>query len=227
MQNFLKTLVIAIAATLPCLPAHAACEGYPKELRTMVSADQALRARLDFSNMEDPAQQKIMTHMGMIDRANTARLKVLFARCGFPDQDRHGERAQSDAWLLVQHADHDVAFQKQTLKLLEKTAAERNEPVGRNFAYLSDRVAVAEHRPQLYGTQLMSPAEQPCNLDFNLLDDRQKVEARRAALGMPPLDIYKQMVIKNANCQPAAQEDKSVPPPSATEGVQVTPAAGT
>ena len=211
MQTYLKIIGFASAAILPCLPVHAACESYTQELRRMVSADQALRERLDFSKMDTPAQQKIMAHMGIVDRTNTARLKVLFAQCGFPDTDQHGERAERDAWLLVQHADHNVAFQKQTLVLLEKMAAERGEPVGRNFAYLSDRVAVAEFRPQLYGTQLMAPVEQPCNFDFNPLDDRQKVEARRAALGMPPLDIYKKIVIKNANCQPPAQENQPVP----------------
>ena len=212
MQNFLKVLGVAVATTLPCVPVQAACEDYTKELRTMVSADQALRSRLDFSEINTPAQQKIGTHMGVIDRANTARLKVLFAQCGFPDAEKHGERAERDAWLLVQHADHDRAFQKQTLALLEKIAAERGEPVGRNFAYLSDRVATAERRPQLYGTQLMSLPEQPCNIEFDRLDDREKVEARRAALNMPPLDIYKKMVIKNANCQGAAQESKPASP---------------
>lgn len=209
MQNFLKVLGVAVAATLPCVAAQAACKDYTKELRTMVSADQAMRSRLDFSKITTPAQQKIGAHMAVIDRANTARLKVLFAQCGFPDTERRAER---DAWLLVQHADHDRAFQKQTLALLEKIAAERGEPVGRNFAYLSDRVAVAEFRPQLYGTQLMSLPEKPCEFDFDPLDDRQKVEARRAALGMPPLDIYKKMIIKNANCQEDVAETKPASP---------------
>ena len=212
MQNFLKALGIAVAATLPCAAAQAACEDYIKELRTMVSADQALRSRLDFSKINTLAQQKIGAHMGVIDRANTARLKVLIEQCGFPDTETHGERAGRDAWLLVQHADHDRAFQKQTLALLEKIATERGEPVGRNFAYLSDRVAVAERRPQLYGTQLMSLPEQPCNVEFDQLDDREKVEGRRAALDMPPLDIYKKMVIKNANCQGDLPETKPASP---------------
>ena len=195
-------LGIAIAAILSSLPAHAACDDYPQELATRVSADQALRGRLDYSRIDDPVQQKLLQQMVIVDRANTARLKVLLERCGFPDKDKHGEQAQGNAWLLVQHADHDVAFQKHVLSLLEDMAARRGEPVRRSFAYLADRVAVAEGRPQLYGTQLMAPAEQPCNFDFNLMDERDKVEARRAALGMPPLDIYKEMVLENSNCAP-------------------------
>ena len=212
MYRLSATLGIAIAALLTCLPAHAACDNYPQELATRASADRALRSRLDFSRMDDPAQQKLMQQMGIVDRANTARLKVLVERCGFPDQDRHGEQAQGDAWLLVQHADHDVAFQKYTLSLLEKMAAQRGEPVRRSFAYLADRVAVAEKRPQLYGTQLMAPAERPCEFDFNTMDDREKVEARRAALGLPPLDIYKEIVLENANCVPSSASESGSPP---------------
>lgn len=212
MHRFPATLGIAIAAFLFHPSSHAACDDHQQELATRVSADQALRARLDFSRMNDPGQKKLMQQMGIVDRANTAWLKALFEQCGFPDKDRHGEKAQDNAWLLVQHADHDVAFQKYTLSLLEKIAAQRGEPVRRSFAYLADRVAVAEKRPQLYGTQLMAPSEQPCNFDFNTMDDREKVEARRAALGLPPLDIYKEMVLENSNCvPPSASESGSQP----------------
>ena len=210
MHRLSAILGIATAVLLPHLPAHAACDDYPQELATRVSADQALRDRLDFSRIDNPEQKKLLQQMGIVDRANTARLKVLFDRCGFPDKDRHGEKAQGNAWLLVQHADHDVPFQKHVLSLLEDMAARRGEPVRPSFAYLADRVAVAEGRSQLYGTQLMAPAEQPCNFDFNPMDEREKVEARRAALGLPPLDIYKEMVLENSNCAPA----KTAPAPS-------------
>jgi len=212
MHHLPVILGMTFSAILTAMPAHAACDNYPQELATRVSADQALRARLDFSRMNDPAQQKLMQQMGIVDRANTARLKVLVERCGFPDRDRHGEQAQRDAWLLVQHADHDVAFQKHVLSLLEKMAAQRGEPVRPSFAYLADRVAVAEQRPQLYGTQLMAPSERPCEFVFNPMDDREKVEARRAALGLPPLDIYKEIVLENSNCMPPSASESGSPP---------------
>jgi len=58
----------------------------------------------------------------------------------------------------------------------------------------------------------MSLPEKPCDVDFDPLDDRQKVEARRSALGMPPLDIYKKMIIKNANCQVDVPETRPASP---------------
>lgn len=212
MHRLPATVAIAILALLTCLPASAACNDYPQELATRASADRAIRSRLDFSRIDEPAQQKLMQQMRIVDRTNTARLKVLVERCGFPDKDLYGEQVLGDAWLLVQHADHDVAFQKHVLSLLEKMAAQRGEQVGRSFAYLADRVAVAERRPQLYGTQLMSPAERPCDVDFDPMDDRAKVEQRRAALGLPPLDIYKEIVLEKSNCLPPSASESDSPP---------------
>jgi len=212
MPRLSAILGIALGAVLFSLPAHAACDNYPQELAVRASADRAIRTRLDFSRMDEPAQQKLMQQMGIVDRANTARLKVLFERCGFPDPDRHGEEAQGDAWLMVQHADQDVPFQKRALVLIERMAAQRNEPLGKAYAYLSDRIAVAEKRPQPYGTQLMAPVEQPCKFEFNPMDDRAIVEQRRAALGLPPLDIYKEIVLQKSHCPLDRQETGGVAP---------------
>jgi len=52
-----------------------------------------------------------------------------------------GKKASQGAWLIAQHADHDLKFQKKCLKLLaEKLKIKKVEP--RNFAYLTDRVLV-------------------------------------------------------------------------------------
>lgn len=59
-------------------------------------------------------------------------------------------------------------------------------------AYLSDRLDVADGRPQKFGTQLTQKSG--CDFDFAPLDDREKVEARRKDLKWPPLDEYKQLV---------------------------------
>jgi len=89
-----------------------------------------------------------------------------------------GTQADKDAWLLVQHADRDSAFQNQVLSILEKLypSGETNPA---NYAYLFDRVAVSwgdptQTKPQRYGTQgkctgpgswAPLPAEDPQNLD--------------------------------------------------------------
>lgn len=54
-------------------------------------------------------------------------------------------RLRQWAWLLVQHMDHDISFQKWFLALLPKNSEE--------YRYLYDRVAVNTGNPQKYNTQ--------------------------------------------------------------------------
>jgi hypothetical protein len=70
-------------------------------------------------------------------------------------------------------------------------AVENKEASASHMAYLTDRVLVADGKPQRYGTQFHSvdgklqprPTEDPANLD-----------ARRKSVGLPPMAEYvKQM----------------------------------
>lgn len=82
------------------------------------------------------------------------------------------------AWLLVQHADADLAFQKDCLARLERAVA-AGDASPADLAYLHDRVAVGEKRKQRYGTQYGPPIEDEANVD-----------ARRAAVGLGTLAEY-------------------------------------
>lgn len=207
-----------LAACLSCsAPAQAAgpCSAYAADLAVMASADQALRHRIDFADIDNPAQKKLASHLRLVDHSNTARLKAWIARCGWPSRDEHGEKAAGDAWLLAQHADHDLAFQKQALALVERDAARSGKGVDQLFALLSDRVAVAEKRPQRYGTQLAYRSRDRCDLDFHPMDDRQQVEARRAQLKLPPLEEYKQIVKDMQHCPGSSGQYHYAPPAKA------------
>jgi hypothetical protein len=46
-----------------------------------------------------------------IDLANTQRMKEIVEQMGWPTRSKVGGHASEMAWLLVQHADHDRAFQ--------------------------------------------------------------------------------------------------------------------
>lgn len=97
--------------------------------------------------------QSLLARQGCeVDSANTAWLKADVAAHGWYRTSVHGEQAAGAAWLMAQHADRDRAFQRHVLGLLEPLVAE-GEVASSNYAYLYDRVAVAENRPQRYGTQ--------------------------------------------------------------------------
>lgn len=127
----------------------------------------------------------------MQDRSDTAWMKAQLRRVGWFTIGRFGTAADKEAWLLVQHADLDPAFQERVLRRLRALLAS-NETRPSNYAYLLDRVALARHRPQRYGTQLTctgaglaapEDVEAPDGLDI-----------RRAAVGLGPVAEYEKMI---------------------------------
>ena len=65
---------------------------------------------------------------------------------------KYGVHASNGAWLLVQHGDLDLNWQKKMLVIL-KSMAQSGEASLKDVAYLEDRINIAENKPQLYGTQ--------------------------------------------------------------------------
>jgi tetratricopeptide (TPR) repeat protein len=153
------------------------------ELLRMMEEDQAARREAIRTNFKDPAVQE---RMRTIDQRNTARLKEIIAQVGWPTRTLVGHRGAKSAWLLVQHADLDPAFQKECLALLEK-AVVAGEAAGEDLAYLTDRVLVAEGKPQRYGTQFHMVDGQ---LVPRPLEDEAQVDARREAVGLEPMEEY-------------------------------------
>lgn len=122
-----------------------------------------------------------------VDSANTAWLKADVEANGWYRISVHGEDATGSAWLMAQHADRDRAFQRHVLGLLEPLAAE-GEVRAANHAYLYDRLAVAENRPQRYGTQGQCAARgvwEPFELE-----DASRTDNWREQVDIGPLADY-------------------------------------
>ena len=195
------SITLTATALAACGLARAAdCNTYAAELASMRVADQSLRAYV----MENSISPRLGNASVLIDRTNTRRMKGLLRRCGWPVASRYGSAASSDAWLLIQHADHDRAFQRHALSLLER-AVRAGEARGGDLAYLSDRLAVADGKPQLYGTQFSGVEN--CKLVLAKFDSREAVNARRQAIpGMPTLEEYERFAnehITPSDCRKA------------------------
>ena len=202
----LRVLPLALLLGSSAAPARAApCDGYAPDLAAMVQADQSLRGRLDGAT---EVSRPLGNALDAIDRENTARLKRWLARCGWPLAQRDGAAASAQAWLLVQHADRDRAFQHAVLPLLER-AVRQGEARGGDLAYLDDRLAVAEGRPQRYGTQFTGIDH--CRLTLAPIDSREAVDARRRAIpGMPSLAEYERAAAAQI-LPPACRGDAPAP----------------
>jgi hypothetical protein len=192
--------LLAVILTLG-LSAHAEvtrpeCAAFASDLVVMVAADQALMRRYDpAAGPAAPENLRARHQIELIGRQNTEHLKRLVKACGWPKRSVYGPQAVDDAFLVAQHSDHDRKFQRTVITLLQ-SAVPAGEAHGTHLAYLSDRIAVADGKPQLFGTQLDDKG--PCQLEFFPLDDRAKVEERRKAIGLPPLEEYKKDVEASA-----------------------------
>lgn len=120
------------------------------------------------------------------DHENLEWIKDQIEQDGWFSISRDGATADQDAWLLVQHADDDIAYQEKILSLLTDLRA-HGDTSAKNYAYLYDRVAVNRERPQRYGTQGGCKNGERFTAP---LEDPTKVDALRAEVGLKPLAEY-------------------------------------
>lgn len=113
---------------------------------------------------------------------NTAVLKDVIDSIGWPTISKVGFEASGVAWLVAQHSDYDLDFQKHCLKLMKSEP--EDEIRKQNIAYLIDRVRKNEGKPQLYGTQFMD------SWILWEVEDPDKLDERRLSMGLSSMDEY-------------------------------------
>ena len=162
------------------------------ELLARSEIDQAARRRYAAD------MSAYYTELMAVNAANTAWLKQVIEKYGWPTKTMVGQDGASVAWLLVQHADQDLDFQRACLILLREAVRQGEAEIG-NLAYLEDDIAVAEKRPQRYGTQFMND-ETPFPIE-----DPAHVDERRAAVGLGTLAEYKKQMLSQTWKQTPAE----------------------
>jgi hypothetical protein len=122
------------------------------------------------------------------DRRNTARMAAVLDERGWPGWRMVGGDGAFAAWVLVQHADLDLALQERGLALMSAAVAAGDADPS-DHAYLVDRVRVARGEPQLYGTQWGSGADGGL-APRTPIEDEARVDVRRAAVGLGTVEAY-------------------------------------
>jgi hypothetical protein len=123
--------------------------------------------------------------MEAIHIRNAARLRELIAVHGWPGQAVAGEDGAEAAWFIVQHAVGEPGFQREMLRLLQACASAQRVPAW-HAAYLEDRIAMYEGRPQRYGTQWMDDPFDGRTRPWHLAEP-DRVNELRAEVGLGPL----------------------------------------
>jgi hypothetical protein len=116
---------------------------------------------------------------------NAQRLKELIDLHGWPDEEIASADGAEAAWFIVQHAVGDPSLQRRCLELL-RASAQQNRVPRWHAAYLEDRIAFHEGRPQRYGSQWLDDPVDGRVRPWKLADP-ERVNELRADVGLKPL----------------------------------------
>jgi hypothetical protein len=152
------------------------------DLQRRFDADQRERQKL----LSDPQDRDLASQVQHMDMDNLAWLKKLVKDNGVPTVAQVGESGVHWTWLLVQHADGDAEFQRSVLPVFTQRQAAGDLPAD-DLARLTDRVLLAEGKPQRFGTQFDWYSQQ---FRPKGVVDAADIEANRRALGLMPLSDY-------------------------------------
>lgn len=154
------------------------------ELTLMYEQDQ--RVRLEVLNSGKLGSEEGMAIIQEMDQRHLLKLKKIVDNFGWPSISLVGEEAADKMWLLVQHCDSDVVFQRKCLRLLND-AVNKKEALKHHLAYLTDRILVNEGKPQLYGTQILIMKGQVIPRP---IEDMANLDKRRKEMGLEPFSEY-------------------------------------
>jgi hypothetical protein len=152
-----------------------------EQLLAMAAEDARVRAELAATG---ELFRGYAPRMEDVHRRNARALLAIVREHGWPGEALVGRDAMHAAWIVLQHAIGEPDVQRGCLPILREAAA-GGDATPAQVAYLEDRIAFFERRPQRYGTQfdwdehgMLSPWP---------IEDPDGVDARREAVGLPPL----------------------------------------
>jgi len=120
------------------------------------------------------------------DSINTGKVTSIIDKYGWLGADVVGEYGNSTFFAVIQHS--DLKTQEKYLPIMRE-AVKSGKARADLLALLEDRVALKEGRRQIYGSQLgMDPITKKTYVCP--LEDPGNVDARRAKVGLPPMQEY-------------------------------------
>ncbi|MBI4993559.1 hypothetical protein HZC33_01185 [Candidatus Wolfebacteria bacterium] len=143
----------------------------------------------------------------MVDRKNILKIKKIIKKFGWPTIGLVGKKASWNAWLIIQHADHDIRFQKTILSLLEKIYNKNSLEIDKNnIAFLKDRILINEGKHQVFGTQFYT--NKKGIFGPRSIKDIKNLDKKRKEYNLPPFSEYKKL-INNYKVVPIKKNNKN------------------
>ncbi|WP_460471226.1 DUF6624 domain-containing protein [Emticicia fontis] len=153
-----------------------------KSFHISLDSLNALQDHIDFEN-----RKKLNTLLGEINNK-------------WPGIESVGTDGLNGIWLIVQHADKDLSFQKKCLEAMGKGLVE-DSGIWLHYAYLFDRVAVNQNTEQGFSTQFddVVKDENGRYIDIVFKKNLKEVDVYRQCIGLPSVKEYKAIVLKRWN----------------------------
>lgn len=161
-----------------------------KELLEIYTEDQEIRGKF-MDVYKDPKSDKrkidsIGKIMGKKDSINLIKVMKILDERGWIGKNVVGAQANQTLFLVIQHS--HLKYQQKYLPMMREAVKEGNANPG-NLAYLEDRVALREGRPQIYGSQ--SARNKTTNKWYiSPMIDPDNVNKRRAEVGLGTMAEY-------------------------------------
>ena len=199
-MNRWTVLLLALVACRPVASGPGVDSTLQRDLLAHGAVDQAIRDTLvQLLQGGGKFDAAFAQRMATVDSGNIVWLKGVLATHGWPRRSVVGGEAAEAAFLIAQHAVQDTAFMAEALGMMEPLVAD-SEVKGSNVAMLADRLAVQRTGRQRFGTQakLLNG-----RIVMDPIDDSAHVDERRAALGLPTLARYVEVLESLYTARPA------------------------
>jgi hypothetical protein len=152
--------------------------------------DQQYRLELETLRQANKADSQVVKgifkKMRAADSVNLVKVAAIIDKYGWLGPDEIGDQCNTALFMVIQHA--ELSTQQRYLPMMR--AAELKAKIkARHLAMLEDRVNVFTGKKQIYGSQIFWDTWRSVYL-LAPLEDPDNVDARRSAVGLPPLKIY-------------------------------------
>ncbi|MGE3930309.1 MAG: DUF6624 domain-containing protein [Hyphomonadaceae bacterium] len=157
----------------------------PDEARTLLieaaRRDSEMRTRLA---ADGSLFQGYHPEMEAVHLDNARLLEWVIDEIGWPGRSKVHDDGAGAAFIILQHAISRPDLQRRGLTLLMDAIA-AGDASALDAAYLADRIASFEDRPQVFGTQF--DWDESGQLSPRPVAEPQGLDERRASVGLPPM----------------------------------------
>ena len=196
-----RTFVLALAAAAVMTACQSNKSAGPaptnpylrEELLDILQDDQMIRAEIPLNiDADGDLDPKFIEKMDRVDAHNRERLNLIIDDHGWPTISKTGEQGATSAFIIALHTPKtEMPFIESCLAYMQD-AAEYGQANPANLAYLEDRVRMYNQQPQVYGTQFID--DENGELMVYPIADVDRLDQRRASVGLPPFAEYEAMV---------------------------------